>query len=59
MLRSVLEEHRSSLGDSARFIETDMAFHRAIAKVSGNPVYMAVSQALLHWRAWMCLLAWV
>ena len=49
MLRSVLEEHRSSLGDSARFIETDMAFHRAIAKVSGNPVYVAVSQALLQW----------
>ena len=49
MLRSVLEEHRASLGDTARFVETDMAFHRAIASVSGNPVYMAVSQALLQW----------
>lgn len=49
MLRSVLEEHRASLGDTTRFVETDMAFHRAIASVSGNPVYMAVSQALLQW----------
>ena len=49
MLRAALDEHRASLGDSARFVETDMAFHRAIAKVSGNPVYMAVSQALLQW----------
>ncbi len=49
MLRSALEEHRASLGDTARFVETDMAFHRAIASVSGNPVYMAVSQALLQW----------
>lgn len=49
MLRSALDEHRASLGDTARFVETDMAFHRAIASVSGNPVYMAVSQALLQW----------
>ncbi len=49
MLRATLDEHRASLGNAARFVETDMAFHRAIAKVSGNPVYMAVSQALLQW----------
>ncbi len=49
MLRSVLDEHHASLGDTVRFVETDMAFHRAIASVSGNPVYMAVAQALLQW----------
>lgn len=49
MLRSVLEAHHASLGDTQRFIETDLAFHRAIATVSGNPVYVAVSQALLQW----------
>lgn len=49
MLRSVLEAHHASLGDSQRFIDTDLAFHRAIATVSGNPVYVAVSQALLQW----------
>ncbi len=49
MLRSVLDAHRASLGDTVRFIETDLAFHRAIATVSGNPVYVAVSQALLQW----------
>ncbi len=49
MLRSVLDAHRASLGHTARFIETDLAFHRAIATVSGNPVYVAVAQALLQW----------
>ncbi|MEO0317481.1 MAG: hypothetical protein RL404_1158 [Pseudomonadota bacterium] len=49
MLRGVLDEHHASLGDTTRFIETDLAFHRAIASVSGNPVYVAVSQALLQW----------
>ncbi len=49
MLRSVLDAHRASLGDTPRFIETDLAFHRAIATVSGNPVYVAVAQALLQW----------
>lgn len=48
-LRLLLEEHRASLDDPARFLETDMAFHRGIAAMSGNPIYMAVSQAMLQW----------
>lgn len=48
-LRAVLDEHRQSLHDRQRFLETDMAFHRAIAALSGNSVYMAVSQAMLQW----------
>ena len=48
-LRLLLEEHMSSLDDPARFLETDMAFHRGIAAMSGNPIYMAVSQAMLQW----------
>ena len=32
-----------------RFLETDIAFHRGIAAISGNPIYMAVSQAMLQW----------
>ena len=49
MLRLLLEEHRASLDDPARFLETDMAFHRGIAAMSGNPIYMALSQAMLQW----------
>lgn len=48
-LRLLLEQHRASLDDPARFLETDMAFHRGIAAMSGNPIYMAVSQAMLQW----------
>lgn len=49
VLRDALEAHRASLDDPARFLETDLTFHRAIASVSGNPVYIAVSQAMLAW----------
>ncbi len=48
-LRAALDAHRASLGDPVRFLETDLALHKTIAVVSGNPVYVAVSQALLHW----------
>ena len=48
-LRDALEAHRTAQGDPQAFLETDMAFHRAIAAVSGNSVFMAVSQAMLHW----------
>jgi len=48
MLREALETHRASV-DPQRFFETDMAFHRAIAVVSRNPILVAVSQAMLQW----------
>ncbi len=48
-LRAALDEHRQSLGDPVRFLETDLALHQLIARVSGNPVYVAVSQAMLQW----------
>lgn len=48
-LRAAFEAHRASLGDPARFLDTDLALHRLIASVSGNPVYVAVSQAMLQW----------
>lgn len=48
-LRRSLEEHRASLGDPAQFLKTDMAFHGAIAAISRNPIYVAVSDAMLEW----------
>jgi DNA-binding FadR family transcriptional regulator len=48
-LREALEANRESVADQARFQATDMAFHRAIAAVSGNPIYSAVSRAMLEW----------
>lgn len=48
-LRLLLEDHKASIDDPERFLQTDMAFHRGIAAVSGNPIYAAVSQAMLEW----------
>jgi len=48
-LREAFEVHRATLGDPVRFLETDLALHKMIAVVSGNPVYVAVSQAMLQW----------
>ena len=50
-LRRALDEHVASADDAdpARFLATDMALHRAIAVLSGNPIYIAVSQAMLQW----------
>lgn len=48
-LRAALKCQRSVRDDAAQFIAADIAFHNAIAGVSGNPIYIAVSQALLQW----------
>jgi GntR family transcriptional regulator, sialic acid-inducible nan operon repressor len=36
-------------GDLGRFIQVDMEFHTAIAAISGNPIFAAVSEAMLGW----------
>ena len=48
-LQDALNRQRASLGHPEHFLETDLALHRVIAAVSGNPVYVAVSQAMLQW----------
>ena len=48
-LRRSLETHRASLNDPQRFLETDLEFHAAIAAASQNPIYVAVSTAMLGW----------
>jgi len=48
-LRANLERQRGFLGKPAEFIRADIAFHRKIASISGNPIYAAVSEAMLDW----------
>ena len=48
-LREILGLQRSRLGDPAGFIEADMNFHREIAAIAGNPIFDAVSEAMLGW----------
>ena len=48
-LRTLVEVQRSKLGEEREFIEADIAFHVAIAKMTNNPLIQAVTQAMLSW----------
>jgi GntR family transcriptional regulator, sialic acid-inducible nan operon repressor len=48
-LREAIEKQSAAQGDPARFIAADIAFHKAIAAISGNPIYAALSEAMLAW----------
>lgn len=48
-LRTIVERQRDSLGDADAFISADMGFHIRIAKISGNPIFVAVSESMLAW----------
>jgi DNA-binding FadR family transcriptional regulator len=48
-LRESLAAQQAAADDPALFIRRDIAFHTAIARISGNPVFSAVSEALLGW----------
>jgi GntR family transcriptional repressor for pyruvate dehydrogenase complex len=42
-------EANRDAADHKQFEETDVAFHRAIAKVGGNPIFPALSDAVGEW----------
>lgn len=48
-LRDIIERQRQSLGDANAFIAADMEFHIRIAKILDNPIFVAVSEAMLAW----------
>lgn len=48
-LRSIHEEQAQNLQDANAFIEADMRFHARLAQMSGNPIIVAVSEAMLKW----------
>ena len=48
-LRATLDEQRRLLGEADAFIAADMRFHTQIAAISRNPIYTAVSEAMLGW----------
>jgi DNA-binding FadR family transcriptional regulator len=49
ILRETLEVQRANLGDSDAFIAADMRLHTQIAAISRNPLFEAVSEAMLSW----------
>ena len=48
-LNDVLERQRDCQGTPAEFVKGDMAFHAAIALMSGNTVCVVLSEAMLDW----------
>jgi GntR family transcriptional regulator, sialic acid-inducible nan operon repressor len=50
-LRQRLEEHRAARVELEQFLPRDMAFHREIAQIGGNPIYPAIVEALFHWAS--------
>lgn len=48
-LTGTLEAQRSATETPAEFVKGDMAFHTAIASISGNSVCVLLSEAMLDW----------
>lgn len=46
VLREALETNLRTIGDEPAFKRSDVAFHAALARVTGNPIIMAVHDAL-------------
>lgn len=48
-LQDQLDRQRAALPDIDQFIGQDMLFHREIARISGNPIFPAIVEALFGW----------
>lgn len=48
-LRQALDRQRAQQEDAPAFVEADMAFHRTLAGIGVNPIYAALSAAMLNW----------
>lgn len=48
-LVKALALNSESLEDNALFIRSDVDFHRVLAEIPGNPIFMAIHVALLDW----------
>jgi DNA-binding FadR family transcriptional regulator len=48
-LRATLEANRASIGDHAKFMTTDVAFHYAIATIPGNAIFTSLYNAVVEW----------
>ena len=49
LLYATLEQQKDNLGDAEAFIRADMRLHIQIAAISGNPMFEAISEAMLGW----------
>ena len=49
LLRECWQRHQDAIQDLTHFIERDMQFHREIARISGNPIFPAIVEAMFGW----------
>ena len=49
LLRRRIDEQRAALERLDQFLDRDMAFHREIARISGNPIFPAIVEAVFRW----------
>ena len=48
-LQLSIAQHRASMVNLDEFIERDMAFHREIASISGNPIFPSIVESMFRW----------
>jgi GntR family transcriptional repressor for pyruvate dehydrogenase complex len=48
-LSEALAANRAAIGNQERFIQTDLDFHATLARMTGNPIFTALTQALAEW----------
>ncbi len=48
-LEKALELNRKAISNNNTFKKTDIYFHRVIASIPGNPLFLAIHQALVDW----------
>lgn len=48
-LADALADNKRSIGEATLFAKTDAAFHRTLAEISGNSIFVALSTALCEW----------
>ena len=48
-LRELIVAHEAVGDDVDAFLAADLAFHKALADIVGNPIFTAVSEAMLEW----------
>lgn len=48
-LRAALKENEGAISDSAKFYQTDTAFHGVLYQIPGNPMLPAIHKAYTNW----------
>jgi len=48
-LEKALKANKDAIGDDARFMRSDVAFHFAVATIPRNPIYVALHEAIVEW----------